>query len=99
MIYRAIVSDARDPQGHGRLKVSIPALSGSSISDWIWPVVSAGYLVTPKAGAQVWVVFENGDKETPVWLGATTTEDDYVTLLTRVQDLENWVWNHDHPTG
>lgn len=71
MIYRAIVADSRDSSNNGRVRVMIPALSGSAVSDWIWPVISAGILAVPEAGDQVWVAFENGDRDVPVWLGAT----------------------------
>lgn len=65
----------------------IPAMTGESISEWIWPIVTNGYVVLPTPGSQVWVVFENGDKDVPVWLGGTelTAEND---LQTRVQELE-----------
>lgn len=76
MIYRAIVADSRDPAGKNRLRVMVPALSGQAISDWIWPVVRQGVL--PSAGEQVWILFENGDQDFPVWLGTKsvlTTSD------------------------
>ena len=91
MIYRAVVADVRDPADRGRIKVMIPALSGTAKGEWVWPVVSAGYVVTPDVGDQVWVVFENGDKETPVWLGATQDAPGYRTLLERVVALEERV--------
>lgn len=68
----------------------IPALSGSAVGDWIWPVVSAGYLVTPSPGDQVWVAFENDDKDMPVWLGATRSASEY-DLLARIVALEEAV--------
>lgn len=91
MIYRAIVRDNRDPAAKGRLKVIIPTLSGDSITEWIWPVISSGYLVIPKPGKQVWVLFENGDREVPVWIGMTETTVGYRNLIERVEDLEDEV--------
>lgn len=101
MIYRAIVRDNRDPRKSGRLKVSIPQLTGSTPTDWIWPLVAAGYLVLPKAGEQVWVGFEAGDTENPVWLGKTAETKTYSAgtqpvgdvskLLQRVRQLEQEV--------
>lgn len=90
MIYRAIVADSRDPSNNGRVRVMIPALSGSAVGDWIWPLVNAGYLVTPSPGDQVWVTFENEDKDMPVWLGATRTSPEY-DLLDRIEALETTV--------
>lgn len=101
MIYRAIVRDNRDPSKAGRLKVAIPQLTGSTPTDWIWPLVTSGYLVLPKAGEQVWVGFEAGDQENPVWLGKTAETKAYSVgsqsvgnvsmLLQRVRQLEQEV--------
>lgn len=94
MIYRAIVADNRDPNARGRLKVMIPAMSGNAITDWIWPVVSGGYLTLPAAGEQVWISYENGDKDFPLWLGMTKIREDYdlkqqiAELSARVAALE-----------
>lgn len=86
MIYRAIVADARDPAGRGRLRVMIPAVTGESISEWIWPIVTNSHPVLPPPGSQVWVMFENGDKDVPVWLGGAE-----LTAETRIQELEQRV--------
>ena len=64
----------------------IPAVSGNAITDWVWPLVSAGYLVLPDAGEQVWVTHENGDKDFPIWLGMTKDSDDYA-LKQQVSEL------------
>jgi len=90
VIYRAIVSDSRDPRNLGRIKVMIPVITGSGRTGWIWPVISAGYLVKPSAGDQVWVVFENDDRDTPVWLG-TTKEIPGYGLQERIHALETRV--------
>jgi phage baseplate assembly protein gpV len=74
VIYRAIVADVRDPAERGRIKVMIPSITGEAVSEWIWPVVPAGYWVLPEPAEQVWVMFENGDQDAPVWLGKTKQE-------------------------
>lgn len=99
MIYRALVRDSRDPSKKGRVKVAIPQLSGRQVTDWVWPVINSGFLVVPKAGEQVWVAFEGGDPENPVWLGKTAVTGTYRTsdgpvgdvslLLDRVKELED----------
>lgn len=91
MILRAIVKDTRDPANLGRIKVTIPQQSGGGASGWIYPVVTSGYIVTPRVGDQVWVLFEQGDKEMPVWIGKTKETSGYKTLLQRVIDLEDEV--------
>lgn len=101
MIYRALVRDSRDPSKKGRIRVSIPQVSGKEVTDWIWPVIGSGFLVVPKAGDQVWVSFEAGDKENPVWIGKAAVTENHSTssgpvgdvsrLLERVKALETEV--------
>lgn len=96
-VYRALVHDVRDPADAGRIKVTIPAISGGAPTDWIWPVVSAGYVVRPKPGDQVYVMFEAGDVDNPVWIGKVApsaygvnkTATGYATLIERVEELED----------
>lgn len=77
MLDRAIVQDNRDPKGLGRLQVTIPAQTGSHRTGWIWPIVSSGFLVIPDPGEQVWVTYESGDANYPVWLGKISTTSAY----------------------
>lgn len=96
-LYRALVTDSRDPENLGRVKVSIPAVTGDRPSEWIYPVVNSGYVVKPTAGDQVWVMFEAGDAENPVWLGKTKVtktgitkqNKGYATLLDRLEQAED----------
>ncbi len=86
--YRGIVMDTRDPGNRNRIKVKIPTITGDSISEWIPPMVSGGYVVTPSPGEQVWILFEAGDVDFPLWLGSTKSLESYDNLLTRLQNLE-----------
>jgi hypothetical protein len=101
MLDRAVVYDTRDPLQRGRLRVRIPTKTGQHITGWIWPVVTSGYLVLPNPGDQVWVSYESGDEDFPVWLGkiqvtkaykqGTSNLGDLSALLKRVADLEKAV--------
>lgn len=107
MIYRAVVVDNRDPRKSGRIKVNIPHLGGSGATDWIWPVIASGFWVIPDPGDQVWVAFEAGDEEMPVWLGGIKAVGSYVDpysgdelgivgqLLHRVRELEERLAAHE----
>jgi phage baseplate assembly protein gpV len=87
--YRGIVVDTRDPANRDRIKVILPAITGDSISEWIPPMVSAGYVVIPSPGEQVWVLFEAGDVNLPLWLGSTKSLESYDNLLVRLENLES----------
>jgi Type VI secretion system/phage-baseplate injector OB domain len=69
-IYRATVLDNTDPQGMGRLQVSV--LGSPGASGWATPCVpynSSESVTVPPVGENVWVMFEDGDPSYPVWMG------------------------------
>lgn len=73
-VYRGIVVDATDPEGLFRLRVQIPQLFGNSITDWAWPAIPIAVgVTTPAPGDNVWITFEAGDPERPVWVGVWRT--------------------------
>lgn len=73
--YRGAVVNNVDPLGQGRLLVRVPDVLGLFPSSWALPCVPlAGplmgtYVVPPPAGAGVWVEFEQGDPDKPIWVG------------------------------
>jgi hypothetical protein len=69
-MYRGVVLDTKDPQGHRRIKVAIPQLTDAAKSDWAWPTeVSNVKSEVPAIGSGVWVMFEGGDPSYPIWVG------------------------------
>ena len=72
--YRGLVADNADPLGLGRLRADVPAVLGDVTSGWALPCLpytgdGCGFHVVPPAGAGVWVEFEGGDPDYPVWTG------------------------------
>jgi hypothetical protein len=67
-IYRAVVIDNVDPQQQGRLLVRAPSVSPDPLG-WALPAptVVTG-TAAPAPGAPVWLLFEAGDPDLPVWL-------------------------------
>jgi uncharacterized protein involved in type VI secretion and phage assembly len=68
-IYRAVVVDDHDPLRLRRLKVRVPDVHGSE-SSWASACVPAGSRRQPTVGSGVWVMFEGGVPDRPVWIGA-----------------------------
>jgi uncharacterized protein involved in type VI secretion and phage assembly len=75
--YRGFVVDNADPQHLGRLKVRVPSVLGDEVvTGWAAPCVpyggdaNQGFLFIPEVDAGVWVEFEEGDLEFPIWTGA-----------------------------
>jgi uncharacterized protein involved in type VI secretion and phage assembly len=73
-LYRATVINNVDPMQIGRIQVIVPDVSNIIPSSWAMPCVpiagkQMGTFVVPQMGAGVWVQFEQGDPDFPVWTG------------------------------
>jgi hypothetical protein len=72
--FRAKVTDNLDPLGKGRLRVSAPDVLEDDDLGWALPAVpyagdGVGIFFLPSKGANVWVEFEQGDPDHPIWTG------------------------------
>lgn len=72
--YRGKVANNVDPMQQGRVQVSVPAVLGSGSLSWAMPCVpyagsQVGFFAIPPTGANVWVEFEAGDPNAPIWSG------------------------------
>lgn len=72
--YRASVLDNIDPLQIGRLMVQVPDVSNVIPSTWAMPCVpfagiQSGFYAVPAIGSGVWVEFEHGDPDYPIWVG------------------------------
>ncbi|MFB7311711.1 phage baseplate assembly protein V [Streptomyces sp. NPDC056192] len=61
--FSAIVVSAQDPQNRGRAQLRIPQVMGTAVSGWAEPVVLGAVL----PGDQVYVSFDGGDRNFPVF--------------------------------
>jgi hypothetical protein len=72
--YRGMVVNNVDPQLVGRLQVEVPAVLGTDVSAWALPCLQPGAPVElPRPGASVWVEFEGGNPDYPIWCGVFWT--------------------------
>jgi uncharacterized protein involved in type VI secretion and phage assembly len=72
--YRGKVENNIDPMQQGRIMVSVPAVTGSGTLNWAMPSLpfagrSVGFWAIPPVGANVWVEYEGGDPDYPIWSG------------------------------
>src|SRR5450755_1206254 len=72
--YRGTVRENEDPLLQGRLLVSVPDVLGLFSSSWALPCMpmagpEMGVFTRPIIGATVWVEFEQGDPDRPIWVG------------------------------
>ncbi|SFN33230.1 hypothetical protein SAMN05216386_0522 [Nitrosospira briensis] len=72
--FRGVVSNNSDPNNMGRIRARVPDVFGENESGWALPALpyagkSVGLFLIPPANASVWIEFEHGDPEYPVWTG------------------------------
>lgn len=72
--YRGKVENNVDLQGLGRVQVSVPDVLGDSTLSWAMPCApfagpGVGFFSIPPKGALLWVEFERGDPDYPIWVG------------------------------
>lgn len=72
--YRGTVLNNFDPEQRGRIMAIIPDVLGITPSNWALPCVpiagkQAGTFMVPQVGSGVWMEFEQGDPEYPIWVG------------------------------
>ena len=73
--YRGIVSDNEDPMLTGRIRARVADVTGDDESGWALPSApfggsSMGFFALPEVGSGVWIEFEHGDPDYPIWTGA-----------------------------
>jgi uncharacterized protein involved in type VI secretion and phage assembly len=72
--YRAMVVNNIDPLQIGRIQVTISDVKGFVPSTWAMPCVPVaginnGVFTVPPVGAGVWIEFERGNINYPIWVG------------------------------
>ena len=78
--YRGIVIDNEDPLGLGRIRAEVAAVSGSKLN-WALPCTpyagpKVGFYAIPPLEANVWIEFEGGDPNYPIWVGCFWNEEE-----------------------
>lgn len=72
--YRGMVLNNVDPLQQGRLQVQVPDVAGLVPTTWAMPCVPIaglqnGMVAMPVIGSGVWVEFEQGNPDHPIWVG------------------------------
>jgi uncharacterized protein involved in type VI secretion and phage assembly len=72
--YRGLVLDNIDPMQLNRLQVQVPDVAGLLPATWAMPCVPMagiqnGLVALPVIGSGVWIEFEQGDPDYPIWVG------------------------------
>lgn len=92
--YRGLVTHNNDPQKRGRLRVKVPDVLSDNESGWALPCLpyagnQVGLYTIPPVNASVWVEFEQGDPDFPIWSGCFWEDGQWPNQLA---DLKNKVF-------
>jgi len=73
--YSAVVFDNNDPNKRGRIKAYVPkvgfTVEGAGPTAWALPVLDhPGKWFGPPVNTKIWIEFEGGDPNIPIWSGA-----------------------------
>jgi uncharacterized protein involved in type VI secretion and phage assembly len=79
--YRGKVASNQDPLYLGRVQVVVPAILGEGRQSWAMPCTpyagpDVGWFAVPPVGANIWVEFEGGDPDYPIWAGCFWGENE-----------------------
>ena len=72
--YRGTVASTTDPELRARVQAIVPDVLGTQPTTWAMPAApyagpGAGFVALPPVGAGVWIEFEQGDPDFPIWSG------------------------------
>lgn len=113
--YRGTVVNNVDPQGRGRIQVLVPEVSPVPLLPFALPCAPVGgfqhgMFAVPPPGAGVWIEFEQGDSDYPIWTGCfwgsgseapgqAPTANPVLQAITLQTPSQNCVVIDDDPTG
>ena len=72
--YRGTVINNLDPMMMGRIQAIVPDVSSIALTSWCMPClpvagIQTGFYTVPIIGSGVWIEFEKGDPDYPIWTG------------------------------
>jgi hypothetical protein len=90
--YRGTVVNNIDPMQMGRVQVLVPDVSGDLPASWAMPCVpvagiNSGVFTLPPVGSGVWIEFEHGDPDYPIWRTMVPGLDGFTVQTTEANGL------------
>lgn len=87
--YRGTVVNNVDPLQIGRIQAIVPDVSNVVPTSWAMPClpsagINTGVFTVPQVGAGVWIEFEHGDPDYPIWVGGYWGTAAEVPVLARL---------------
>ena len=84
--FRGVVTDNDDPSNLGRIKAEILGLQELNETGWALPCFpyagnGVGFIFIPEKGSHVWMEFEQGNIERPIWTGCFISEPSGIQII------------------
>lgn len=97
--FRGIVTNNDDPEERQRLRLQVPGVTGEAQTGWAEAQFRVSPDDMPDVGDSVWVTYEKGDIDKPVWTGtsmpeAIVTVSDAHYVHYQGVAAEEWIVNH-----
>ena len=97
--FRGRVVDNNDPLKIGRVKAMVPAISDMELN-WAMPCApyagpKVGFYAIPPVDANVWIEFEGGDPNYPIWSGGFWDTKEARSVPPDATGPEKKVWQTD----
>ena len=97
--FRGRIVDNKDPLKIGRVKALVPAISDMELN-WAMPCApyvgpKVGFYAIPPADANVWIEFEGGDPNYPIWSGGFWDTKEARSVPPDATGPEKKVWQTD----
>jgi hypothetical protein len=92
-LFRGEVVNNLDPLRLGRVQITVPSVFGENPLTWAMPCVpyagpGVGFYFIPPVGAKLWIMFERGDPEYPVWVGGFWGDSGDVPASPQIPDIK-----------
>jgi hypothetical protein len=92
--YRGTVFNNNDLEFKGRIQAIVPDVLGAVPTTWAMPCVpitgiaglQSGIYVVPALDASVWIEFEHGDQDYPIWSGCFWGSQEEIPLVALAGD-------------
>ena len=106
--YRGTVFNNIDPEMRGRIQAIVPDVTGVLPTSWALPCVplagkQCGEFAVPQFGTAVWVEFEQGNRDHPIWTGCFWAVGEVPALASAVppvvQQISVLISDFPGPTG
>jgi Type VI secretion system/phage-baseplate injector OB domain len=84
--FKAVVVSNADPEKRGRIQTYLMGEEEMGNLDWAEPCISSNIFFFPKEDDVVWLEFEDGDIDQPIWVGTFPTPDKFEEVYAGTYD-------------